>query len=102
MRHFFLSSVVLKNALLPHELPDVYSEDIRTRESVYLPPVVYLHFLHFLCAHKQKQCKEKKQAFRNLQTTVEEKYFNVNDVMLLSAHALLMIAYTMLYKIYNL
>ncbi|CAC5426224.1 unnamed protein product [Mytilus coruscus] len=70
---FMLVNVLDLISLRPREIPD-------EGEGIYnIPPVVYSHFLRFLCHYHLKNTSKYLDSINDLQTTIEEHYFTGNS-----------------------
>ncbi|CAC5364331.1 unnamed protein product [Mytilus coruscus] len=50
-----------------------------TRTCIAIPPVVYAHFLSFLCYYNQNDVRECRNSLRDLKLTIAEDYFIIED-----------------------
>lgn len=60
-------------------IPDELQMEVKTGP-YSIPPVVYAHFLCFLCRYHQKKDMQCLDSLRDLHLTVYERYFIANNV----------------------
>lgn len=61
-----------------------------------IQPVVYAHFLHFLCHYHFKSMIQCRHSLQNLQSTIEEEYFIPSVVLKAESYHLLGIIFQLL------
>ena len=83
--HVFFTT---KSALIPEEL----ELEVVNGEH-YLPPVVYSHFLLFLCHLRLNNVNQCYASLRDLQLTISENYFIGNDIQMSNSYNCLGVAY---------
>lgn len=78
-KYLIIGDVNMKKTfhLLPTELAPLISEKIDAVTS--FPPVVYLNVLNYFCLHHLEDCSSKMVALRDLELTVREKYFIIEN-----------------------
>ena len=77
-----------KSALIPEEL-----ELEVVNDEHYLPPVVYSHFLLFLCHLRLNNVNQCYTSLRDLHLTISENYFIGNDMQMSNSYNCLGVAY---------
>lgn len=80
MKHLIIENVCFQFpfSLLPDELKPLID-----RYFICIPPVVYLYLLQFLCFYHLGDNRGKNNALHDLELTVKEQYFIVNNVTML-------------------
>ncbi|XP_071124015.1 uncharacterized protein [Mytilus edulis] len=82
-----LDNVVFVNnsALVPDEL----KFDVQIMGTFHIPPVVYAHFLMFLCYYHLNKTRHCQKCLRKLQSTVRDRYFISNEYLDAISHNIL-------------
>lgn len=82
--------ILLKNsALVPAEL----EFDVQIMGTFHIPPVVYAHFLTFLCYYHLKNTRQCGMCLRKLQSTIRDRYFILNDYLIAISYLILGITF---------
>ncbi|CAC5387569.1 unnamed protein product [Mytilus coruscus] len=79
------------STLIPNELQIM----VKTQECV-IPPVVYAHFLSFLCHYHLNNTSQCRDSIQDLQLTIEEKYFIADKIDEAVCYNILGIAFKLL------
>ncbi|CAC5388408.1 unnamed protein product [Mytilus coruscus] len=90
-RHVIKSVRFQEDAILPFDIIDeLKNRHIFTNSS--LPPVVYAHYLRFLCFHRLNDAENCRNSLQDIQLTIENEYF-VCNYQKVSSYNLLAIAH---------
>jgi tetratricopeptide (TPR) repeat protein len=91
-RNVIKAIVFSSSVTIPHEL----KTEIDFKGHSVKPPVVYGHFLSFLCYFKQNDYRNCQIALSSLKLTIEGNYFIGNNTVLADSYICLGVAYRML------
>ncbi|CAG2193996.1 unnamed protein product [Mytilus edulis] len=78
-RHLYKKHVIheisfyYNSRVIPPEL------DVQLTTATFIPPLVYIHFLRFLCFFRLNKKFKFKQAILDLRSSIDEGYFNCED-----------------------